>query len=206
MRPATPPSEFAKDNLLLGDDRGHLSEETESSGNDKSDDDKPGKGSYSVEDARRFLTGGSPFEQYKLRLQRFVHPTLTATPSQVFRKEGHASTSSDFSNRADELLTQPKRLVVSELTREMVARALLVLLWIAVPFEATFVRRGYNVKNSAGLLDFTVNYLCKNWLGVSPLGPQVVRIVWICVSSRDQYQRCTLINIEMWIYVLRRHY
>ncbi|CAM6004214.1 unnamed protein product [Sphagnum balticum] len=61
-RPTTPPHELAKENLTLWDDDGHLSEETESSSDDKSDDDTPVKGSYSFEDTRKFLICGSPFE------------------------------------------------------------------------------------------------------------------------------------------------
>jgi hypothetical protein len=181
MRPATPPDELTKGNLPPGNDDGHLSEETESSCDNKSDDNKPEKGSYSVEDAKKFLIGGSPFEQYKLSLRRFVHPTLTAAPSQDSSQETHAAANSGFLYRNDKLLTQSKRLAVIELAEEVVARAILLLLWIVVPLNAVFVRRGYYMENSEKLLGFCVRDICKNWLGISSLAPQVVRIEWICV-------------------------
>jgi hypothetical protein len=200
MRPATPPGEVARENLPSENDDRYLSEETESSGDDKSDDDKPEKLSYPIEDAKRFLIGGSPFEQYKQSFRRFIYPSLTATPSQEPNKETHTTTSG-YSN--DETLTQPKRLAVIEETQEIVARAILIVLWIMVLLDATFVRLRYNIENSKEFAKLCIKDICKNWSGISPLAPTVVRIIWTCVSSRDQCQRLALKYIEMWIYVLR---
>jgi hypothetical protein len=155
-------------------DDGHLSEETESSGDDKSDNGKPEKLPYSFKDARRFLIGGSPFEQYKQSFRRFIHPSLTATPLQEPNKETHAATISSSNN---EILIQPERLAVIEETQETIARAILFVLWIAILLHTTFVQLRYNIENIKGLPKFYLKDICKSWTGIWPLAPTVVRII-----------------------------